>query len=197
MAKRVKSLRSQIREALEYSIDVMAGRTPKKALVVDGPMLPPNLMIHGLKYLKRFGPIRHFVLRKGTWFDGRASVKDYPSAVKWRRKHKPQGGKCFQNAREFCLGHPEAKYIEGYYLIFETPEAHAWVVMPDGKVLDFTLEAVIRDLKKEKKKVHVRPPLYLGVEVPHDRLNEIHSGVEPNKPILELYRNDLKRRNRM
>ena len=194
MAKRVKSLRSQIREALEHSIDVMAGRTPKKALVVDGPMRSPDLMIEGLTYLNHFASIRHFVLNNGTWFEGRSNVKDYPSAVKWRRKHKPQSGKCFQNAREFCICHPEAKYFEGYYLIFETPEDHAWVVMPDGKVLDFTLEAVIRDLMKQKKEVNVRPPRYLGVEVPHDRLEELHTGVEPNKPILELYCKGLKQR---
>lgn len=197
MAKRVKSMSAQIRDTIEHSMDVMMGRTPKKALVVDGPMRHPKFMIDGLKYLKRFGPIRHFVLVNGAWFEGRASVKDYPSAVKWRRKHKPQGGKCFQNAREFCLAHPEAKYFEGYYLIFETPEAHGWVVMPDGKVLDFTHEAVIRDLKKEKKEVDVRPPRYLGIEVPHDRLAVIHTAAEPNQPILTLYRKSLKRRRRL
>jgi hypothetical protein len=174
----------------------MAGKTPKKALVVDGPMRPASLMIDGLKYLTRFGPIRHFVLKNGTWFEGRATVKDYSMALKWRRKHKPLAGKCFQNAREFCIYHPEAKYFEGFYLIFETPEDHAWVVMPDGKVLDFTLEAVIRDLKSARKEVHVRPPLYLGVEVPNERLEEFHTKVEPNEPILNLFKKSMTRKGR-
>jgi len=191
---RNKSEETQIRKAIEHSMDTMMGRTPKKALIIDGPIRPRKLMTEGLKYLSNRGPIRHFVRANGTWFEGRASVKDYPTAVKWKRNRCPRGGQCFQNAREFCLAHPNSQYFEGFYLIFETPEAHAWVVMEDGRVLDFTLEAVIQKLKKEKAEVHVRPPLYLGMEVPHGQLAKLHAAAGPNKPILELYKANLKRR---
>jgi hypothetical protein len=188
MAKRARHVGSSIKETLHHFIDTMQGRTPKKALRIDGPMRSKQLMVDGLKYLNRLGPTRSFVRTNGTWFEGRANVRDYPNAIKWRRKHRPLGGHCFQNAREFCIGSPDARYYEGFYLILETPEEHAWVVMPDGRVLDFTLEAVNRDLIKQKKEVHIRPPLYLGVEVPHIQLKELHDRVEENYPILDLFR---------
>ena len=75
----------------------MMGQTPKKALIIDGPMRPRKQMLRELKILKKQGSIPNYVLSKGTWFEGRANVKDYPIAVKWRRKHRPQGGDCFQN----------------------------------------------------------------------------------------------------
>ena len=194
MARKKQSLSAHIREVIEHSMATMTGKTPKKALIIDGPIRPRKLMTDGLKYLRSRGPIRHFVRANGTWFEGRANVRDYPSAVKWRRKRRPQGGHCFQNAREFCLAHPNARYFEGFYLISETPLAHGWVVMEDGRVLDFTHEAVIRDLTKEKAEVNVRPPLYLGIEIPHVQLSELHESNEPNEPILELYKKSLKRR---
>lgn len=193
---RKKSNAAQIREAVEHSTDMMMGRTPKKALIVDNPLRPRKWMIDGLKYLRRLGPIRHLVRAEGTWFEGRANVRDYPQAIYWRRKHRPQPNRCFQNAREYCFAHPEARYFEGYYMISESPLDHGWVVMEDSRVLDFTHEAVIQKLKKEKGDVHVTPPLYIGVEVPQGQLAELHESVEPNEPILELYTKSLKRRRR-
>jgi len=183
-----------MRDAINHSMAVMKGETPKKALILDGPMRPKKFMVDGLKYLKRLRPIRHFVLKNGTWFEGRARVNDYPSAIYWRRKHRPQVRECFQNAQQFCLAHPEARYFEGFYLIFETPDAHAWVVMEDGRVLDFTVEAVLQKARKDKGEVYVRPPRYLGVEIPYNQLAELHALVERNEPILELYKASLKRR---
>lgn len=81
-------------------------------------------------------------------------------------------------------------------MISESPLDHGWVVMEDSRVLDFTHEAVIQKLKKEKGDVHVTPPLYIGVEVPQGQLAELHESVEPNEPILELYTKSLKRRRR-
>jgi hypothetical protein len=151
-------------------------------------------MLFWLKLWRTKGPTPTFVRLKGTWFERRAKVKDYPSAGKWRRKHRPQEGQCFQNAREFCLAHPNARYFEGFYLIFESPDDHAWVVMEDGRVLDFTHEAVIQKLKRDKAEVDIRPPLYLGIEVPNEALAKLHASAGANKPILELFKASLKRR---
>lgn len=194
MARTNLSLSEQIEEALVHAIATAMGRTPKKALIIDGPMRSRKGMRFWLKRWKNRGPAPNFVMSKGTWFEGRANVEDYSSAVKWRREHRPRGGQCFHNARQFCLAHPNARYFEGFYLIFKMPEDHAWVVMEDGMVLDFTHEAVIRKLVKEKKKVDVRSPLYLGVQVPHNPLIQLHTSVARNTPILELYEQSLMRR---
>jgi hypothetical protein len=172
----------------------MMGKTPKKALIIDGPLPSRKLMTDGLKYLKRLEPIRHFVLDNGKWFEGRANVRDYPQAIYWRRKHRPQSNQCFQNAREYCLAHPESRYFEGCFVISLTPIDHAWVVLADGMVLDFTHEADIQKLKKDKGEVHITSPLYLGVEVPHDQLAVLHGSVGPNEPILGLYQKSLRKR---
>lgn len=194
MPRKKLSEDAQIREAVEHAMATMMGQSPKKALIVDGPMRPRKQMLRWLKLFEKQVPILNYLRSKGIWHEGRANVKDYPSAVKWRRKHRPQGGDCFQNASEFCLAHTNAKYYEGLYLIFKAPLDHAWVVMEDGRVLDFTHEAVIQKLKKEKAEVHVRPPLYLGIEIPHQQLAELHASAGANKPILELYEATLTRR---
>jgi len=185
-----------VREAMDHAWAKMSGKTPQKALIIHGRMPPKKFMIDGMKYLRRLGPIRHFIRDHGKWFEGRASVKDYPKAIYWRRKHKPQPNRCFQNAREYCLAHPEARYFEGYYMITESPIDHGWIVQEDGKVLDFTHEAVIQKLKREKEKVHVAPPLYVGIEIPHEWLAELHVAVEENQPILDLYRKSLRKRHK-
>jgi hypothetical protein len=155
-----QSLDRHLRDVLEHQAALDRGETPKKALIINGPIRPRKLMNHGLRYLRSLGPIRHFVRTNGTWFEGRAEVKDFPSAVSWKTKRRPKAGECFKNAREYCLKRPNAKYFEGFYLIIESPDHHAWVVMQDERVLDFTHEAIIRKLKKESAEVHVRLPLY-------------------------------------
>ena len=196
MAGKKRSLWDDMDDAIEHAMDAMMGRTPKKALIIDGSMRPKKQMLLWLRILKNKGPTPKFVKSNGKWFEGRANVHDYPSAVKWRREHRPRGGNCFQNARQFCIAHPKARYFEGFYLVFDSPDDHAWVVMEDGRVLDFTHEAVIRKLVREKKEVHIRPPLYFGVEVPRDALVELHALADRNAPILERYEASLKQRRR-
>lgn len=196
MTRKKRSLWDEMNDAIEHTMDTMMGRTPKKALIIDGPMRPKKQMLFWLRLWKNKGAAPKFVISKGTWFEGRANVDDYLSAVKWRREHRPRRGNCFQNARQFCLAHPKARYFEGFYLIFESPVDHAWVVMEDGRVVDFTYEAVIRKLKREKGKVHVTPPLYFGLEIPHGALVQLHALADRNKPILDLYKASLTRRRR-
>ena len=182
---RKKSRRSDpFSDAFDHMIATMSGRTPKNTLIIDGPMQCKDGMLFWLKRWQNDGPAPKLVMSKGTWFEGRANVDDYPIAVKWRKEHRLRGGQCFENARQFCLANPKARYFEGFYRIFESPDDHAWVVMADGRVLDFTHEAVIRKLKKEKKEVRINPPLYFGIEVPHHALADLHASAERNKPIL-------------
>jgi hypothetical protein len=192
MPRKSHNLDRHLRDVLEHSHALMNGETPKKALIIDGPLRPRKWMTDGLKYLKRLGPIRDFVRANGEWFEGRANVRNYPQAIYWRRKHRPQPNRCFQNAREYCLTHTDSRYFEGYYMISESPIEHAWVVLDDGMVLDFTHEATIQKLRKDKGEVHITPPLYLGVEVPNAQLVAIHSSVEPNEPILGLYQKSVR-----
>jgi arylamine N-acetyltransferase len=194
MPRKGQNLDRYIRDAIEHQDALMMGKTPKKARIIDGPLPTRKLMTDALKYLKRLGPSRHFVRDNGKWFEGRANVRNYSQAMYWRRKHRPQPNRCFQNAREYCLAHPESRYFEGYYTIFESTMDHAWIVLEDGMVLDFTHEAVIQKLKKDKGEVHITPPLYLGVEVPHDQLAVLHGSVGPNEPILGLYQKSLRKR---
>ncbi|MBI1248124.1 hypothetical protein GC197_09815 [bacterium] len=194
MAKKKRDHWDEMHDAIEHALDTMMGRTPKKALIIEGPMRSKKNMLFWLKRWKNDGPVPKLVMAQGTWFEGRANIDDYPSAVKWRKEHRLRGGQCFQNARQFCLAHPKARYFEGFYQIFETPDDHAWVVMEDGRVLDFTHEAVIRKLKKEKKEVRTTPPLYFGVEVPQKSLADLHASTARNKPVLELYHASLNQR---
>lgn len=184
-----KSIDKQLENAVEYYIARAMGVSPKEPLIIEGAMHSRHIMIDEMRHLSNFGSKGDYVLSNGTWFEGRGRVDDYEIAIEWKRRRRPRGGQCFKNAREFCLAHQNVRYFEGFYLIFETPLDHAWVVMDDHKVVDFTLEAVIRKLKRDKDKVHVRPPLYLGVEVPRDKLHSLHEAVESNEPILELYKN--------
>lgn len=48
---------------------------------------------------------------------------------------------CFRNSTTFVLEHPDHVYAEGYVLSPKVPVAihHAWVLDPDGHVLDPTL----------------------------------------------------------
>jgi hypothetical protein len=176
-------------DAVEYAIARIMGKTPKRPLIIDSPMRSRRMMIDELQHLDNFESIGSYLLSNGTWFEGRAKVDDYEIAVESKSRRRPRVGKCFQNARAFCLTCPNVRYFEGFYLIIETPHNHAWVVMNDHRIVDFTLEAVIRKLKREKDEVHVRPPLYLGVEVPRDNLHSLHEAVGSNEPILELYKN--------
>jgi hypothetical protein len=118
-------------------------------------------------YLRNWDdPLAKLIIKKGEWFIGRAKVDDYEIATKWRKSERPKAQQCFFNAQAFCMENQGYRYLEGYMLIGGWPLQHAWIVMKDGNVVDFTLEAVLRKAKREHNLVDDRPPLYYGVEVP-------------------------------
>lgn len=148
-------------------------------------------MRHYLKQWRSDIPLAAIVLKHGEWFLGCANVDDYEIAKEFKKSRRPRAQQCFYNAQQFCIDHRGFKYFEGYMLIPGWPMHHAWVVMRDGKVVDFTLEAMLRKAKREHGLVDTTPPLYYGVEVPRTfimkRLIEVGCG----EPIAELCHLDL------
>jgi hypothetical protein len=110
----------------------------------------------------------------GVWFRGRTSSNDFDCTKRWRTRRRPKARDCFYNAQTFCMERDEGRYFEGYVLALPTldPVQHAWVVMPDGKVIDFTLEAMERIARQKKIPCDTRRALYLGLEIPTDYIWE-------------------------
>ncbi len=108
------------------------------------------------------------ILADGCWFHGRASSNGYESTKRWKKKSRPTAQECYYNAQSFCLDHGDARYFEGYAVFDDLglPAEHAWVAMPDGKVVDFTFEAAERIAKRQGLPCNTRNALYAGVEVP-------------------------------
>ena len=105
-------------------------------------------------------------LSKGIWFNGRANARDYEITRLWQREMRPKAGECYTNAQTFCLDVWDHRYFEGFVLAVGIPLQHAWVVMDDRRVVDFTLEAMERKAKRAKISCDTSNALYLGVEVP-------------------------------
>jgi hypothetical protein len=108
------------------------------------------------------------LLASGRWFQGRGSSNGYAIARQWQRKHRPTANECYYNAQSFCLDHEDARYFEGYAIFtgLQIPEEHAWVAMPDGGVIDFTLEAAERIGTRKGLSFDTRDALYVGMEIP-------------------------------
>ena len=139
--------------------------------------------------------IRHVVdlpavlLKKGTWFQGQASSAEYAVAKKWKKKEKPQAKDCFYNAQVFSSETNGIRYFEGYVLLQEagTPVKHAWVVMQDGRVVDFTLEAMEVLAAEFGKRFDLKKVWYVGVEVPPLFIREHMDETDWYEPVAELY----------
>jgi hypothetical protein len=118
------------------------------------------------------------MLDKGTWFTGRKIAKDYPETQLWKKRHKPKMKECFHNSQMFVLMKDddgfEAKYYEGFMCDGLIVVQHGFVVLGDGNVMDFTLEARDAWYKRTKTKQIERtePIVYLGVEVPVEFLKK-------------------------
>lgn len=123
-----------------------------------------------LKYLRIYrrqkDKLAAVALKKGEWFLGKASTDDYEQTRAWKKTHRPRVGHCFLNAQRFCMAHTDVRYMEGFLLISGMPTPHAWNVMKDGRVVDFTFEAADRQMIRERGYCESLAPLYLGVEVP-------------------------------
>ena len=117
--------------------------------------------------------LESILLATGVWFQGRTDSVEYSEARRWKQDYKPKAQDCWYNAQMFSAqayhwGLENVRYFEGYLLIRSgiLPEAHGWVVMPDGCVVDFTAEAIEEVMEEKGFQVDTRGALYLGVEIP-------------------------------
>jgi hypothetical protein len=141
-----------------------------------------------LKYLRMWSPRDAFaamILSKGVWFLGRASADDYESTKQWKKTKKPRAQQCFYNSQRFCAHFNGTRYFEGYVLIAGLPMMHAWVVMDDETVVDFTFEAAQRKTRREEGFVETLDPLYFGVEIPRQFL--MAQSASNRDPIAQQY----------
>lgn len=134
---------------------------------------PDNLMAQYMRLM----------LEKGTWFLGRSLVKEYPVAKKYAHIARPKMKECFKNAQLFAISCAEGRYFEGYMCDGVIAVHHGWTVMPDNRVIDFTLEA--RDHKH--KNFQVEDTAYLGVEVPADYLKKKIFELEICQPYAQCF----------
>jgi hypothetical protein len=128
------------------------------------------------------------LLKHGTWFKGRTDSDGYAVTKKWKKKNKPKAKDCFYNAQVFCTEQSGARYFEGYVLIQKgiIPSEHCWVVMQDGRVVDFTLEAAEVIIAEKGYAVDFRGAVYVGVEVPRAFLVELGK-TDCYEPIAESF----------
>jgi hypothetical protein len=129
------------------------------------------------------------LLSQGVWFHGRGGSNDYQSTRRWRKTNRPKAQDCFYNAQSFCMDCDEAAYFEGYVLCLPTldPAEHAWFAMPDGKVVDFTLEAMERVANQEGVPCDTRKALYVGLGVPTAFIRETVAATGWHDSLAEEY----------
>jgi hypothetical protein len=116
----------------------------------------------------------HLLLReKGKWFVGRKPSGDYPDCKAFATIHRPQKKQCWHNSQSFVSNYESGTYYEGYMCDGIIAVLHGWVVMGDGNVVDFTIEARDRYLKRQGMYPPTEVPVaYLGVEVPREFVME-------------------------
>lgn len=122
------------------------------------------------------------LLQAGKFFHGRSLSHTVSYCRAWKKWFMPTTKECYYNAAYFALEHQVlgVKYAEGYWL---DPEAstflyHAWNVLADGRVIDFTQEAADHHLEREPN----LECLYFGITIPTDYLRKqiIHTGAARN-----------------
>jgi hypothetical protein len=121
------------------------------------------------------------VLKKGQWFRNRAHSDAYEETKDFRKSRRPEPKKCFSNAQLYILHHDAACYFEGCAICNKLAFHHAWVVMPDGKVVDFTLEAA----HGEKTADAMCKCVYLGIPKTRAEIVEVIARSPTSRPFLE------------
>ena len=114
-----------------------------------------------IKHLEAYSKL---ILEQGKAFHEVVSSDSMEITKAWRKARKPKIKECFYNSQLF-VSTEVGEYYEGYCMDGLIPFHHGWVVI-DGKVIDFTLEARDRSLKRQKMKNNANNAAYLGVMVP-------------------------------
>jgi hypothetical protein len=116
-------------------------------------------------------------------FRGRRPLARVPWLVALCKRRNVQPKQCYYNSQLLSLDDARLRYFEGYCFTGMIPLSHAWLVLPDGTVVDPTLEQADRLLlalasssKKARaraKDYHTRNATYLGVEVDRDFVQQL------------------------
>jgi len=127
------------------------------------------------------------LLDEGTWFEGRYHSEDYPTAKAWM--HNAESKHFYANSQHYCIEDDHARYFEGYALLSPNllPFEHAWIVMPDGGVLDFTLELMEVEAAKQGIPTDTSQTVYFGMEIPVDFFVVTMLKAGETQPTLELF----------
>ncbi len=81
----------------------------------------------------------------------------------------------------------EAQYVEGYCFTDTAPFPHGWILLPDGRIPDFTLDAAERRMRREGIVVDpTQPTVYLGVIVPGDFIRNHRVATGLSEPLALL-----------
>jgi hypothetical protein len=129
-------------------------------------LLEHEANIHDFRGLKSLAREARYLAANGTYFVGRAHSNEYQSARQWRKDNRPKIKQCYLNSQLFCAECEDGRYFEGFACDPWPLFKHAWAVMPDGKVVDFTFEARDRVLQREDKNYKPAPVEYVGIHVP-------------------------------
>jgi hypothetical protein len=133
----------------------------------------------------------NLILNKGEWFVGRKLAKEYEYTKAFKRSWRPKIKQCFYNSQMFVTFSEDvgARYFEGYMCDSFFVVHHGWVVLADGNVIDFTLEARDALYKREKTKIpeKTEPVAYLGVEVPVEFLKKKIAETKLCQPYAQCY----------
>ena len=143
------------------------------------------------------GPcLPELLLKKGLWFEGRADSDEYASTKQWKQFWKPKAQDCFFNAQDCCAQDNGSRYFEGYVIVQKgiEPSEHCWVVMEDGRVVDFTLEAAEIIAAEKGITADMKTAVYVGLEVPRAYIVETVAKTEWHGPIAEeFYADEIRR----
>jgi hypothetical protein len=129
------------------------------------------------------------VLTRGRECQGRTPSRQLRDSARWVARVRPRWHRCYKNAAEFALAHPDAVYVEGYWRFASgnDPVHHAWNVYR-GHVLDLTAE----DVERRGRRVNV--PLlpadqqdYYGVVIPTELVRQQVEATRRWGPVSFLY----------
>lgn len=108
------------------------------------------------------------LLTRGCECRGRTPSRQVRNSARWVARVRPRWHRCYKNAAEFALAHPDAGYVEGFWQFAAShdPVHHAWNLYR-GHVLDLTAEDVER--RGRRANVPLLPAEqqdYFGVVIP-------------------------------
>ncbi len=144
------------------------------------------------KYHTDFGIepcLPELLLKQGLWFKGRVDSDEYAPTKQWKQFRRPKAQDCFFNAQDCCVQDNGSRYFEGYVLVRKgiEPSEHCWVVMEDGQVVDFTLEAAEVIVAEKGITADLRAAVYVGLEVPREFIAETVAKTEWHGPLAEEF----------